>query len=353
MKLGRLVVVCCLFQYCFNIEADSLSSLPDTTPRLMDQIGMQQNCISNGFSVINQTPSRYCCMQLSISETYAPSRMLVFEYRNIFNDANKPEYTAVQLFATPKRYTFNAIPVSSEWRRAQIPFHQLKLLQPPPLQENEKLQQLNIYSRINSNQPLAKNGIEIRNLHFITAKTEPEGMQKQSSELLPQLIPGSDCKQEVTHDGFSAVNKVSSRYCRLSLKIAQPYQPNMMLTFDYRTSPGTERPEYTAVSLYDQQGNYSFNAIPDATSWKSAQITFQSLRPLQNIEFVPGAHLTQLTIGSRFSKEQLQGTKQLEIRNLRFVVNPNYNESAGIRTSYSAIPLFDWHVDPKAQSYKL
>ncbi len=149
-------------------------------------------------------------------------------------------------------------------------------------------------------------------------------------------------------DGVYRVsNRIPSRYCALELPVAFAFRPDLLLTFEYRNLlPEKEALDYNAVALVDENRQTTFGKLPESRQWRRARIALGQQRyGKDRTPPATGIGIIGVNIYSRSrAAEGIQAT--LEVRDLRIAPDPDYDPAAGLRISYSALPLFDWPATP-------
>ncbi|MST99536.1 DUF4962 domain-containing protein [Victivallaceae bacterium BBE-744-WT-12] len=302
------------------------------------------------WEAVNDAPSRFCTLGFRIGCPWRPELTLQFEYRNIPTAGARIAYTAVNLFDAEKRSSFTQLPVSTEWRKAEIPFAQLRPIQEGVFDTEDRFIELDIYSRIANADAPGKVALEVRNIRF----TPDPGYNPYNQGGI-NVLSRKNMKNIQKGDAeWEAANETASRFCTLPLRINCAFRPDLLLRFEYRNLPGEDaKIAYTGVNLYDDQKRSAFTALPVSAEWHKAEIAFSRLRPIQGGVFGAKDRFIQLDIYSRIANDDAPGKATIQVRNIQFAVDPAYNPLDGVRVSYSAQPMFNWKRDPKATGYRL
>ncbi len=149
-------------------------------------------------------------------------------------------------------------------------------------------------------------------------------------------------------DGIYRVETIKpNRYCTLELPVDFAFRPDLLLEFEYRNLVA---PEVTlnanAVALVDQAKNTTYFPLPVSGEWRKARIHLGTQRYVKTqMRLVSGTRIAGLNIYSRNAVPE-PVTAALEVRNLRFSIDPAYDPAMGLRVSYSSMPVFDWETRP-------
>ena len=341
----KLTACCLLFGAALHAADSGPVELKNSRPELF--ITSEENGI---WKAANQVPSHFCTLEFQVDCPWRPELELRFEYRNIFTAGDKIAYTGVNFFDESKRSTFTRLPVSADWTEATIPFARLRPGKDGSFRTSDRFRRLTIYSRIASDDVPGKVAIEVRNIRFTV---DPEYNPYNQGGIT--LLARKNMTTSPRKDGvWETANETPSRFCTLPLQIHCAFRPDLLLRFEYRNLPGENAHlAYTGVNLYDNRKRSAFTQFPVSAEWKQAEVSFSRLRPIQGGVFGDNDHFIQLDIYSRIANSDAPGKATIQVRNIQFAVNPEYNPLDGVRVSYSAQPMFNWKQGPRAAGYRL
>ena len=298
----------------------------------------------------------YCSIGFKISEKVKPDLALVFEYRV----ASPVKYYVAVNFRDPaKRMTYSALPESAEWREAVLPLAQVRYADKghEKLPVGTALQGMSIYAKNTGAKDAAGEiRLELRKVRFETRapakKPAAAPAVKPPPFELPYTVGEKNWAKDPARadssfrDGvFSVTMKKFDAYTTLGIALNMTWQPDIVCEFEYRVKKNGAKIDYVAANFFRKGKPNTFHQFPVSEDWSAATIRFAKLAR----DIVKGEPIPHLSLYIKASA----GTPTLEVRNLRFSRDPNYDPLAGVRVSYSAYPLFDWPEEKGATGYRV
>jgi len=300
----------------------------------------------------------YCSIGFKISEKVKPDLALVFEYRV----ASPVKYYVAVNFRDPaKRMTYSALPESAEWREAVLPLAQVRYADKghEKLPVGTALQGMSIYAKNTGAKDAAGEiRLELRKVRFETRAPAKKPAAASAPAVkpppfeLPYTVGEKNWAKDPARadssfrDGvFSVTMKKFDAYTTLGIALNMTWQPDIVCEFEYRVKKNGAKIDYVAANFFRKGKPNTFHQFPVSEDWSAATIRFAKLAK----DIVKGEPIPHLSLYIKASA----GTPTLEVRNLRFSRDPNYDPLAGVRVSYSAYPLFDWPEEKGATGYRV
>ncbi len=160
-----------------------------------------------------------------------------------------------------------------------------------------------------------------------------------------QFIREKGMTHAVKDGAVSVTMNAPSVYTTINYRADFTADPAMVCKFDYRTIANGASVNYVGVTFYQGKKSF-FISVPSSsgTEWRSGKVSLGRLN-------VPAG--TGIDKVSFFAKTNTAGQPTLEIRNVRFEIDPAYDPLRHVRRSYSAYPMFDWAPVKGADKYRL
>lgn len=295
----------------------------------------------------NTTPGVYTSVFLNrIGQLYQPDMQLQFEYRTEIPSGGRIRYVGVAFHFPKAGMTFNSFPATDKWQSASLDMKKLKFHSKIPAEKGEAIRRLHLYIRMPNDAP-AQARLQVRNIRFVPMT--PVSVFSADRAFVP---PRKPLTGGVKDGVFFVENSKPQTSIPLSFKLdSMAYDPAYKLCLDYRSkvlSGGKER--YIGVNFRHKTGGTTFSMLKASPAWQSASIPMGNLKFHKAGKLRKGEMLDAVVIYSRFENDA-PGTVRLEVRNVRFEPDPEYDPRSLTRLSYSALPLISWRPDPAAESY--
>ena len=294
--------------------------------------------------------AKFCTLQFRIDETVKPGWTLTFEYRA---SSPTPYLVAACVGVKSSQMTYTPLPAASVWTEAVIPLDGLAFTgkENGKVEAGTRLRRLTIYAK-NTGSPDAGGELklELRNIRLGVRKTV-----RAEDFVFPHTVGGQDLlddpglQEASVRDGvFSATSRKPERYNTLTFRLNVPFRPELVCEFEYRVKPNGANLAYVGVNFRRTGGADTFHQFPCQTGWSRAVIRFAPLRMLKKGESFP-----RMLIYAKAADGPLTGMPTVEVRNIRFTLDPNYDPLAGVRVSYSSRVLLDWPAQKNAAAYRV
>ncbi|MBO5689783.1 MAG: DUF4962 domain-containing protein [Lentisphaeria bacterium] len=208
--------------------------------------------------------------------------------------------------------------------------------------EQDLLTRVNIYGRINNNNPAAPMGLEVRNLQFgeaVISETEKAGV----------LTPSAVVKDGV----ISRDIRENTRFCEIALRQDAPYKKNRKLVFEYRVKD-PEKLNYVAAAFSPDGKRWTFDQVKPAGEWTTGTVSFRKMYYTgRQGHPAEGEVFKKLRIYGRIDDKKPAEPMKLEIRNIRVLDDEALPPQAELRKFHTVYPLFDWNPQKGASGYEL
>ena len=286
----------------------------------------------------------YTPVSFRLNQPADPELICKFQYRVIRNGA-PIDYVGINFFQG-KKTVMTRVPNSEEWRSAAVPLKDLKLV------PGENLTKLTIFARCGGG---GMPTLELQNVRLVSgadaAKPEPEIRQTAAPAaddmiIKPnQFMPAGGTTHSVADGVVSVTMDTPSVYTTVNYRMNLSARPELVCKFDYRVKANGAQVDYVGVTFYSGKKSF-FVSVPSPSEWEWCPGKVS----LGNLKIPAGTKLDKLSIFAKVSKS---GKPTIEIRNIRFEENPEYNAAKNLRISYSAYPMFDWWKATGAEKYRL